>query len=150
VVLRYGFFYGPGTYYASDGSIAAQVRKRQFPIVGKGEGRSSYVHLYDAATATAAALERGSGIYNIVDDEPALMRDWLPVYARAIGAKPPRRVPVWLARLVAGSAVGAATTMRGASNSKAKAELGWAPVLPSWREGFATALDDAPQTVARA
>jgi nucleoside-diphosphate-sugar epimerase len=75
VVLRYGFFYGPGTYYASDGSIAAQVRKRQFPIVGKGEGRSSYVHLYDAATATVAALQRGSGIYNIVDDEPALLRD---------------------------------------------------------------------------
>jgi 2-alkyl-3-oxoalkanoate reductase len=145
VVLRYGFFYGPGTYYASDGSIAAQVRKRQFPIVGKGEGRASYVHLHDAATATVAALERGSGIYNIVDDEPALLRDWLPVYARAIGAKPPRRVPRWLARLVAGSAVaGVATETRGASNAKAKAELGWEPALPSWREGFATALDGAP------
>jgi nucleoside-diphosphate-sugar epimerase len=103
------------------------------------------VHLYDAATATVAALQRGSGIYNIVDDEPALLRDWLPVYARAIGAKPPRRVPVWLARLVAGSAVRAATTMRGASNARAKAELGWAPVLPSWREGFTTALDGAPE-----
>jgi len=151
VALRYGFFYGPGTYYASDGSIAAQVRKRQFPIVGKGEGHSSYVHLHDAATATVAALERGSGIYNIVDDEPAMLRDWLPVYARAIGAKPPRRAPRGLARLVAGAAVaGAATQTRGASNAKAKAELGWQPVLPSWREGFATALDGAPQTVARA
>jgi 2-alkyl-3-oxoalkanoate reductase len=142
VVLRYGFLYGPGTYYASDGSIAAQVRKRQFPIVGKGEGRSSYVHVHDAATATVAAVERGSGIYNIVDDEPATLRDWLPVYAQAIGAKPPRRVPRWLARLVAGGAVaGMATQLRGASNAKAKAELGWAPALPSWREGFATALD---------
>jgi 2-alkyl-3-oxoalkanoate reductase len=142
VVLRYGFLYGPGTYYASDGSIAAQVRKRQFPIVGKGEGRSSYVHVHDAATATVAAVERGSGIYNIVDDEPAMLRDWLPVYAQAIGAKPPRRVPRWLARMVAGGAVaGMATQLRGASNAKAKSELGWEPALPSWREGFATALD---------
>ena len=145
VVLRYGLFYGPGTYYASDGSIAAQVRKRQFPIVGKGEGRASYVHLYDAAAATVAALERGSGVYNVVDDEPAMLRDWLPVYAKAIGAKRPRRVPVWLARLVAGGSVARmATATRGASNAKAKAELGWQPALASWREGFATALDSAP------
>jgi nucleoside-diphosphate-sugar epimerase len=145
VVLRYGFFYGPGTYYASDGSIAAQVRKRQFPIVGKGQGMSSYVHLYDAAAATVAALERGRGIYNVVDDEPAPLREWLPVYAKAIGAKRPRRVPAWLARMVAGGAIARmATTVRGASNAKAKAELGWQPVLPSWREGFATALDSAP------
>ena len=142
VVLRYGFLYGPGTYYASDGSIAAQVRKRQFPIVGKGEGRSSYVHVQDAATATVAAVERGTGIYNIVDDEPAMLRDWLPVYAQAIGAKPPRHVPRWLARLVAGGSIaGMATELRGASNAKAQAELGWEPALPSWREGFATALD---------
>ena len=106
VVLRYGFLYGPGTYYASNGSIAQQVRKRRFPIVGKGEGRSSYVHLHDAASATVAALDRGRGIYNIVDDEPALLRDWLPVYAQAIGAKKPRRVPAWLARMVAGGSVG--------------------------------------------
>jgi nucleoside-diphosphate-sugar epimerase len=147
VVLRYGFFYGPGTYYASDGSIAAQVRKRRFPIVGNGEGRSSYVHVHDAAAATALAVQRGRGIYNIVDDEPALLRDWLPVYARAIGAGRPWRVPAWLARLIAGdSVVGMATQLRGASNAKAKAELGWQPALPSWREGFATALDGAPAT----
>jgi nucleoside-diphosphate-sugar epimerase len=145
VVLRYGFFYGPGTYYAADGSIAAQVRKRQFPVVGKGNGLSSYVHLHDAASATVAALDRGRGIYNIVDDDPAALRDWLPVYARAIGAKRPLRVPAWIARLIAGgTVVGLATQLRGASNAKAKAELGWEPVLPSWREGFATALDRAP------
>jgi 2-alkyl-3-oxoalkanoate reductase len=147
VVLRYGFFYGPGTYYASDGSIAAQVRKRQFPIVGNGQGRSSYVHLYDAAAATVLAVERGRGIYNIVDDDPAMLRDWLPAYARAIGAKRPWRVPAWLARMLAGGAVaGMATQLRGASNSKAKAELGWQPVLSSWREGFQTALDSGPAT----
>jgi nucleoside-diphosphate-sugar epimerase len=144
VVLRYGFLYGPGTYYASDGSIAAQVRKRQFPVVGKGAGMTSFVHLHDAATATVAALDRGSGIYNVVDDEPARARDWLPIYAQAIGAKPPRRIPAWVARLFAGKIAGAANTMRGASNAKAKAELGWQPALPSWREGFATALDGAP------
>jgi nucleoside-diphosphate-sugar epimerase len=147
VVLRYGFFYGPGTYHASDGSIAAQVRKRHFPIVGKGAGMTSFVHLHDAATATVAALERGNGIYNVVDDEPARARDWLPVYAQAIGAKPPRRIPAWVARLVAGKIAGAANTLRGASNAKAKAELGWQPALPTWREGFATALDATPGTV---
>jgi 2-alkyl-3-oxoalkanoate reductase len=145
VALRYGFLYGPGTYYASDGSIAQQVRKRRFPIVGKGDGRSSYVHLHDAASATVAALDRGRGIYNIVDDEPARLRDWLPVYAQAIGAKKPRRVPAWLARMVAGGSVaGMATQLRGASNARAKADLGWQLALPSWREGFATALDGAP------
>ena len=151
VVLRYGFFYGPGTYYASDGSIAAQVRKRQFPVVGRGEGRSSFVHLYDAAAATVAALDRGSGIYNVVDDEPARLRDWLPVYARAIGAKAPRRIPAWLARLFAGGAVaGMATQLRGASNARARAELDWRPVLGSWREGFATALDGEPRVALEA
>jgi nucleoside-diphosphate-sugar epimerase len=145
VVLRYGFFYGPGTYYASDGSVAAQVRKRQFPVVGGGPAMASFVHLHDAAAATVAALGRGHGIYNVVDDEPAPLRDWLPLYAKAIGAKPPLRVPTWIARLVAGRfAAAAATQLRGASNAKAKAELGWSPVLPSWREGFATALDDGP------
>jgi nucleoside-diphosphate-sugar epimerase len=145
VVLRYGFFYGPGTYHAPDGSIAAQVRKRQVPIVGKGRGMTSYMHLHDAAAATVAALEGGHGIYNIVDDDPAPMREWLPVYAKAIGAKPPRRVPAWLARLAAGAMVARmATEVRGASNAKAKAELGWEPAIPSWREGFATALDGAP------
>jgi 2-alkyl-3-oxoalkanoate reductase len=149
VVLRYGFLYGPGTYYASDGSIAAQVRKRRFPVVGKGTGMTSFVHLHDAAGATVAALERGRGVYNAVDDEPARARDWLPVYAQAIGAKPPRRIPAWVARLFAGKIAGAADTMRGASNAKAKAELGWQPALPSWRQGFATALDATPGTVPR-
>ena len=145
VALRYGFFYGPGTYYASDGSIAARVRKRQFPIVGKGTGMTSYVHLHDAATATVAALERGRGIYNIVDDEPAPAREWLPAYAEAIGARRPLRIPAWLARMVAGGMIARlATDIRGASNARAKAELGWQPALPSWREGFAIALDGAP------
>jgi nucleoside-diphosphate-sugar epimerase len=145
VVLRYGFFYGPATYYAPDGSIAAMVRKRQFPIVGGGRGMTSFVHIHDAAAATVAALDRGHGIYNIADDDPAPLRDWLPLYASAIGAKSPRRVPAWLARLVAGRfASMAATQVRGASNAKAKAELGWSPVLPSWREGFRSALDCGP------
>jgi len=142
VVLRYGFFYGPGTYYAPGESIAEQIRKRQFPIGGKGQGVSSYVHLRDAASATVAAVERGRGIYNVVDDDPATMREWLPVYAKAIGAKPPFRIPAWLARLVAGKTIaGLATQLRGASNAKAKAELGWRPTIPSWREGFVTALE---------
>jgi nucleoside-diphosphate-sugar epimerase len=147
VVLRYGFLYGPGTYYASDGSIAAQVRKRRFPVVGKGAGMTSFVHLHDAATATVAALERGRGIYNVVDDEPTAATTWLPVYAQAIGAKPPRRIPVWVARMFVGRIASIANELRGASNAKAKAELGWQPLLPSWREGFATALDGTPGTV---
>ena len=138
VVLRYGFFYGPGTYYALDGSTAADVRRRRFPIVGDGGGVFSFVHVDDAASATVAALDRGaSGIYNVCDDEPAPLREWLPVYAEAIGAKPPRRVPAWLARLIAGRmAVMQATSLRGASNAKAKRELGWTPRYPSWRQGF--------------
>jgi 2-alkyl-3-oxoalkanoate reductase len=145
VVLRYGWFYGPGTYFASDGSIAAQVRTRRFPIVGNGQGMSSFVHLHDAASATVAALERGRGIYNVVDDDPAPSREWLPTYARAIGAKPPRRVPTWLARLFAsGTVARMATEVRGASNAKAKSELGWDPALPTWRDGFTTALDGGP------
>jgi 2-alkyl-3-oxoalkanoate reductase len=144
VVLRYGFFYGPGTYHASDGSIAQQVRKRQFPLVGKGDGMSSFIHLHDAASATVAALERGRGIYNVVDDEPARLREWLPIFAQAIGAKPPRRIPTWVARLFAGRIAGVFGEVRGASNAKAKAALGWQPALPTWREGFTTALDSAP------
>ena len=142
LVLRYGFFYGPGSSYASDGYAAGEVRRRRFPIVGKGTGVFSYVHIDDAAAATVAAVERGSpGIYNVVDDEPAPMRDWVPAYAEAIGAKPPRRVPKWLARLVAGRyTAGMGTQLRGASNAKAKAELGWQPRYPSWRQGFKEAL----------
>ena len=142
LVLRYGYFYGPGTYYAPGGSTAEQVRKRRFPVVGKGTGIFSYVHVDDAASATLAAIERGApGIYNITDDDPAPLAEWLPVYAEAIGAKPPRRVPAFLARLVAGrEAAALATEMRGASNEKAKRELGWEPRYPSWRQGFREAL----------
>jgi nucleoside-diphosphate-sugar epimerase len=136
VALRYGNFYGAG----NDGWVEP-VRKRQFPIVGDGGGVSSFIHLDDAATATVLALEQNrSGIYSIVDDEPAPVRDWLPVLADALGAKPPRRVPRWLARVFAGeAAVMLGTSARGASNAKAKRELGWTPRYTSWRQGFAAA-----------
>ena len=142
LVLRYGFFYGPGTYYASDGSSAEDVRRRRQPIVGKGTGTFSFIHVDDAADATVAAVERGApGVYNVVDDEPAALSEWLPVYAEAIGAKKPMRVPLWLAKLVAGKGVALfATQLRGASNAKAKRELGWEPRHPSWRQGFRESL----------
>jgi nucleoside-diphosphate-sugar epimerase len=141
LALRYGFFYGPGSSYASGGFYEREVRRRRFPVVGKGSGTFSFIHVDDAADATLAAVERGApGIYNVVDDEPAPMREWLPVYAEAVGAKPPRRVPRFLARMLAGEyAVGMATDLRGASNERAKAELGWAPRHPSWRQGFSEA-----------
>jgi len=144
VVLRYGQFYGPGTYYAPGGSVAEQVRRRRFPIVGRGGGVFSFVHVEDAASATAAAAEQGApGIYNVVDDEPAPLREWLPVYAEALSAKPPRRVPVIVARLLGGVvATMFATELRGASNEKAKRDLGWQPRYASWREGFAESLRD--------
>jgi 2-alkyl-3-oxoalkanoate reductase len=142
LVLRYGWFYGPGTYYAEDGTMTADVRRRRFPIVGSGSGLFSYIHVDDAADATVAAVERGApGIYNVVDDDPGAMRDWLPVFAEAVGARPPRRVPVWLARLVAGKMVAGVNLQPGASNAKAKRELGWEPRWRSWREGFR----DAPR-----
>jgi nucleoside-diphosphate-sugar epimerase len=133
IVLRYGVFYGA----ANDGLIEP-VRKRQYPIVGDGGGITSWIHLDDAAAATVLALEQdGPAIYNIVDDEPAPVREWLPVLAQAVGAKPPRHFPTWLARLFAGEAVVVMSTeARGASNAKAKRELGWAPRYPSWRNGF--------------
>jgi nucleoside-diphosphate-sugar epimerase len=142
LVLRYGFFYGPGTHYANDGSTTEDVKRRRMPVVGKGTGVFSFVHVDDAADATVAAVERGAaGVYNIADDEPAPMREWLPVFAGAAGAKPPRRVPAWLARLVAGKDAAAfALELRGASNEKAKRELGWQPAHPSWRTGFAESL----------
>lgn len=142
LVLRYGFLYGPGSSYAADGHQAAEVHRRRFPIVGAGTGVFSFVHVDDAAGATVAACERGEpGVYNICDDDPALLRDWLPVYAQAVGAKRPMRVPKLIARLVAGAgAVSLATTLRGASNSKAKRELGWQPGYASWRQGFEQAL----------
>ena len=142
LVLRYGFFYGPGTHYARDGSQARMVRRRLVPIVGQGEGTFSFIHVDDAAEATVAAVERGApGIYNVADDEPAQLRDWLPVYAEALGVGRPRRMPVWLTRLLGGrEGVAFATELRGASNAKAKRELGWQPRHPSWREGFAESL----------
>ena len=133
IALRYGNFYGA----ANDGLIEP-VRKRQFPIVGDGGGVSSFIHLDDAAAATVFALEHdGPAIYNIVDDEPAPVRDWLPVLADALGAKTPRHVPVWLARLFAGEpGVVMGTEARGASNAKAKRDLAWKPRHPTWRQGF--------------
>jgi 2-alkyl-3-oxoalkanoate reductase len=133
IALRYGIFYG-----ASNDGLIEPVRKRQFPIVGDGGGFMSWIHLDDAAAATVLALEHnGPAIYNIVDDEPAPAREWLPVLADALGAKPPRRVPVWLARLFAGEpGVVMGTEARGASNAKAKRELGWQLRYPSWRQGF--------------
>ncbi len=142
LVLRYGFFYGPGTYYAHDGNLAQETRRRRQPIVGGGTGVFSFIHLEDAASATVAAVERGApGIYNVVDDDPAPLHEWMPVYAEVLGAKPPLRLPKWIARLAAGPlAVRWATEMRGASNSKAKRELAWQPRHPSWRQGFRDAL----------
>jgi len=139
VVLRYGWLYGPGTFFDRVGSQTDDALKRRLPIVGKGDGTFSFVQVEDAAAATVAAVERGApGTYNVVDDEPAPMREWVPVFCAAVGAKKPLRVPVWLARLIAGAAaVGSATQLRGASNAKAKRELGWQPSYPSWREGFA-------------
>ncbi len=142
LVLRYGQFYGPGTYYAADGGTARRVRKRRFPIVGKGNGVFSFVHVDDAAAATVAACERGApGIYNVVDDEPAPLHEWLPVYAEALGAKRPFRVPTLIGRIFGGAfATIMATELRGASNEKAKRELGWELRHPSWRQGFKEAL----------
>jgi 2-alkyl-3-oxoalkanoate reductase len=136
VALRYGGFYG-----SPEDAQLELVRKRRFPIVGDGGGVWSFVHLGDAAAATVLALENGAaGIYNIVDDEPAAVREWLPALAAAIGAKPPRRIPRWLARLVAGEAgIALMIEARGASNAKAKSELGWALGYPSWRQGFPAA-----------
>jgi nucleoside-diphosphate-sugar epimerase len=145
IVLRYGGFYGPGTSFAEDGETVEAIRKRKFPIVGDGRGLASFIHIEDAARATVAAIERGrQGIYNIVDDEPAPVSAWLPYAATAVGAKPPRRVPFWLGKLFAGEML--ATMMvegRGASNAKAKRELDWQPLYPSWREGFVNGLKSA-------
>ena len=138
VVLRYGMFYGPGTWYAKDGDVGRQVKKRRYPIIGQGEGVYSFVHLDGAAAATVAALEGARpGVYNVVDDEPASATEWMPVYAEALGAKRPPRVPVFVARLLAGkSLVEWILGLRGAFNEKSKKELGWNPRYESWRRGF--------------
>ncbi len=144
VVLRYGAFYGPGTNVSlgPEGTMLDAIRKRQLPLLGKAGGVWSFIHIEDAAEATVDAVEgRGRGIYNVVDDEPAAVADWLPIAARAVDAPAPIRLPRWLGRLLAGeSATMMMTDARGASNAKAKRELAWAPRHASWREGFATGL----------
>jgi nucleoside-diphosphate-sugar epimerase len=149
LVLRYGGFYGPGTGIdlGPDAGMADAVRARRFPVVGTGGGVWSLIHIDDAASATVAAIERGApGIYQVADDEPAPVREWLPALAAALGAPPPRHVPRWMGRLAAGEALTVMMTeIRGASNAKAKRELGWRPRYPSWRQGFAEGLRDLPE-----
>jgi nucleoside-diphosphate-sugar epimerase len=148
VALRYGGFYGPGTSMSAGSEQLELVRKRKFPVVGDGGGIWSFVHIADAADATVLAVERGRrGIYNVVDDDPAAVSEWLPALAQAIGAPAPRHVPRWVGRLVAGEAgVVMMTDMRGASNAKAKRELGWQPRHATWREGFAELAGRAPES----
>jgi 2-alkyl-3-oxoalkanoate reductase len=144
LALRYGGFYGPGTAISRDPSapLAGPIRRRRLPIIGDGNGVTSHIHIDDAATATAIAVERGApGIYDIVDDDPAPAREWLPALAAALAAKPPRRIPRWLARPLAGEmATAMMTTAKGASNAEAKRELGWTLRYPSWRQGFLEGL----------
>ena len=140
--LRYGNFYGPGTGFEAGGQQFEMIRKRRWPVIGDGAGVWSFIHIRDAAVATIAAIERGQrGVYNIVDDEPAPVAVWLPELAAAVGAKAPRRIPAWLGRLATGEVgVSLMTQIRGASNGKAKLELGWEPGYKSWREGFRSAV----------
>jgi nucleoside-diphosphate-sugar epimerase len=139
IVLRYGGLYGPGTGIAAGGDQWQMIRARKFPIVGDGSGVWSFCHVGDAASATVAALERPApgAVLNVCDDDPAPVREWLPAIAAAIGAKPPRRVPRWVGRLMGAHLVHIMCTARGASNARAKETLGWTPGVPSWREGFA-------------
>jgi len=147
LALRYGSLYGPGTSMAEE--YAAMIRRRKFPVVGDGAAVWSFVHVADAAAATVAALDHGGpGVYNIVDDEPAPVSEWLPQLAAMLGAKPPRHVPAWIGRLATGE-VGVAmmTQSRGSSNAKARRELGWEPAHPSWRSGFAETIGGTPHGV---
>jgi nucleoside-diphosphate-sugar epimerase len=141
IVLRYGAFYGPGTSLAPGADQFELVRRRKFPLVGDGEAVWSFIHVADAAEATVAAIEHGTrGVYNVVDDDPAPVAEWLPALAQTLGAKKPVRVPRFIGRVFAGEAgVVMMTEVRGASNAKAKRELGWRPAHPSWRQGFAAA-----------
>jgi nucleoside-diphosphate-sugar epimerase len=143
LVLRYGYFYGAGTAIAQAGSMGSDLARRRLPIVGRGSGVWSFIHIEDAAQATVAALSQGApGAYNIVDDEPAAVAEWLPALAEALDAPRPMRVPALLARPLAGSyGVAVMTSAQGASNELAKRELGWQPRHPSWREGFRSALE---------
>jgi 2-alkyl-3-oxoalkanoate reductase len=142
LALRYGGFYGPGNALGKGGMMLEAVANRQMPIVGGGSGIWSFLHIDDAAQATALAVDRGApGVYNIVDDDPAPVSEWLPYLADVLGARPPRRVPAWLARLIVGeAAVSMMTKIRGSSNAKAKRELGWKLRYPSWRVGFRDGL----------
>ncbi|MGH6793638.1 MAG: NAD-dependent epimerase/dehydratase family protein [Methylocella sp.] len=145
LVLRYGYFYGPGTAIGEHGSIVNDVRKRRIPIIGGG-GVWSFIHVDDVARFTRAGVERGlPGIYNIVDDDPAPVSQWLPVLAETIGAKPPRRIPAWFARFLIGDAVMFMTDVQGASNAKAKRAFGVNLIWPSWRDGFRSGLGDPSQ-----
>lgn len=141
LALRYGSLYGPG----SSELMVSMLRRRQVPVIGDGGGVWSFLHVTDAAAATVAALEAGPpGVYNVVDDEPAAVKEWLPVAARGAGAKPPLHLPAWVGRLAAGEVgVSMMTRIRGCSNAKAKAELGWRPIWPTWREGFVHGLTAA-------
>jgi len=140
VVLRYGQLYGPGTYFDRTGDFARQARSRMLPIVGGGNGVFSFLHLDDAATSAIAAIDHGSGVYNVTDDDPAPAREWVPAFCAEVGAPPPLRLPAWVARLAAGGpATAVLTDGRGASNAKAKRELAWRPVRPTWRQGFLAA-----------
>ncbi|MBV9005765.1 MAG: NAD(P)-dependent oxidoreductase [Solirubrobacterales bacterium] len=141
IVLRYGVFYGPSTSMAPGEDQFELVRKRRFPLVGDAGGVWSFIHIADAAEATLAAIENGRpGVYNVVDDDPARVAEWLPALAQELGAKKPMRVPRFVGRLFAGEAgVVLMTEVRGASNAKAKRELAWRPAHPSWRHGFAAA-----------
>ena len=141
LALRYGFFYGPGTAIAPGGQIGRLVARRRFPVVGDGAGIWSLVHMTDVAAATLAALEHAPpGVYNIADDDPAPLARWLPAFAGALAAKPPRHVPAWLVRPFSQGAVVMANEIRGACNAKAKRQLGWKPAYPSWRDGFRNGL----------
>ncbi|HEY1301377.1 MAG TPA: NAD(P)-dependent oxidoreductase [Stellaceae bacterium] len=143
-VLRYGWFYGPGTSIAKDGQFVEALRRRRFPIIGAGTGVWSFLYIDDAASATLAAVEQApSGLFNITDDEPAPVREWLPFLVRAIGAAPPRHLPGWLGRLLIGRhGMALMNETRGAANAKAKSALGWQPRYATWREGFRTGLAD--------
>ncbi|MGH2960032.1 MAG: NAD-dependent epimerase/dehydratase family protein [Solirubrobacterales bacterium] len=146
VVLRFGELYGPGTWFASDGSTTESVRARKFPLIGGGHGVNSMLHVSDAASAAAIAAERGTGIYNVVDDEPAPYNELIPYLAELLGAKKPRNIPAWIARRPAGDFITErATRQPGASNAKAKEELGWTPSLPNWRDGLRDHRDDLLQ-----
>jgi len=151
IALRYGSLYGPGTSISSHGEIVELIRQRKLPLVGSGAGVWSFIHVDDAARATELALDRGApGVYNIVDDEPAEVSEWLPELARALGAKPPHHLPAWIARFALGeSGVSMMTEIRGASNAKARRTFGWQPAYASWRDGFRRGLSAELPAAAR-